>query len=170
MDRAELDKIKNICANAFANDKRIVNAWLFGSRARGDNREDSDYDILLTCDPERTGISIGFAALFEYQEYLEQELGNTVDIHEMNPYLEINDPDFDFEIRRDRILLYNCNGLDQVRASQVDQKILEQQRQYMKRFGDTEGRQTSVSAELETIRSHVESRRSTIPEVAVKVR
>ena len=170
MDRKELDRLKSLVFSVFHSDESIVNVWLFGSRARGDNRENSDYDILLTCDPERTGISISFAVLFEYQEYLEQELGNTVDMHEMNPYLETNDPDFDFEIRRDRILLYNCNGLDQVQASQVDQKILEQQRQYMKRFGNTEGRQTSVSAELEAIRSYVKNRRSMILEVTAKAR
>jgi len=33
---------------------RLKELWLFGSRARGDNRTDSDYDFLIVADGDRT--------------------------------------------------------------------------------------------------------------------
>ena len=35
---------------------RLKELWLFGSRARGDNSEESDYDILLVVDADRREI------------------------------------------------------------------------------------------------------------------
>lgn len=32
--------------------EKLKEAWLFGSRARGDNSQDSDYDVLLVVDGE----------------------------------------------------------------------------------------------------------------------
>lgn len=36
-------------------DPRVVAAWLFGSRARGDHRPDSDVDVAVLLDPPPTG-------------------------------------------------------------------------------------------------------------------
>ncbi len=35
---------------------RLKELWLFGSRARGDHHEDSDYDILIVADADRREI------------------------------------------------------------------------------------------------------------------
>jgi uncharacterized protein len=56
MDNAN-PKAEDIIATLRANEALlrqhgIIHAWLFGSRARGDNRPDSDIDILIETDAE----------------------------------------------------------------------------------------------------------------------
>ncbi len=40
-----------------------VSLWLYGSRARGDNRPDSDYDLLILLDKDRVSMN-------DYDQYM----------------------------------------------------------------------------------------------------
>ena len=44
----ELERIKRIVA-PIAQKHGVEKVWLFGSRARGDATDDSDYDFLISC-------------------------------------------------------------------------------------------------------------------------
>ena len=57
----------------------VLKAWLFGSFARGEEREDSDVDILVKCD--RT-LPIGLFAYVRMNRELEERLGRKVDLVE----------------------------------------------------------------------------------------
>lgn len=70
MDNKEL--IKNI-----AKKYNIDSVGIFGSRARGDNRDDSDYDIFVIGD-----LSLDMELIFE--EELEKYLGFNVDVIKLN--------------------------------------------------------------------------------------
>jgi uncharacterized protein len=50
---------------------------IFGSFARGDDRPDSDIDIIVSLDPD---IDIGLSALMELQRVLEATVGRPVDM------------------------------------------------------------------------------------------
>lgn len=61
-------------------------AGLFGSRARGDHRKKSDYDILVEFAPDSKTTLLGMAAL---QIQLEELLGTSVDVvtkQSISPY------------------------------------------------------------------------------------
>ena len=57
----------------------VLKAWLFGSYARGEEREDSDVDILVKFD--RT-LPIGLFAYVRMNRELEEKLGRKVDLVE----------------------------------------------------------------------------------------
>ena len=57
----------------------VVKAWLFGSFARGEERDDSDVDILVKFD--RT-LPIGLFAYVRMHRELEEKLGRKVDLVE----------------------------------------------------------------------------------------
>ena len=57
----------------------VLKAWLFGSFARGEEREDSDVDILVKFD--RT-LPIGLFAYVRMHRELEERLGRKVDLVE----------------------------------------------------------------------------------------
>ena len=57
----------------------VLKAWLFGSFARGEEREDSDVDILVKFD--RT-LPIGLFAYVRMNRKLEERLGRKVDLVE----------------------------------------------------------------------------------------
>ena len=57
----------------------VLKAWLFGSFARGEEREDSDVDILVKFD--RT-LPIGLFAYVRMNLELEEKLGRKVDLVE----------------------------------------------------------------------------------------
>ena len=57
----------------------VLKAWLFGSFARGEEREDSDVDILVKFD--RT-LPIGLFAYVRMNRELEEKLGRKVDLVE----------------------------------------------------------------------------------------
>jgi uncharacterized protein len=52
---------------------------VFGSFARGDDRPDSDIDVLVTLDPE---LDIGWSAHMQLQRFLEAIIGRPVDMVE----------------------------------------------------------------------------------------
>lgn len=45
-----MDESLLIQLRAYFREQPVSKVWLFGSRSRGDNREDSDYDILVSFD------------------------------------------------------------------------------------------------------------------------
>ena len=57
----------------------VLKAWLFGSYARGEEREDSDVDILVKFD--RT-LPVGLFAYVRMNRELEEKLGRKVDLVE----------------------------------------------------------------------------------------
>ena len=70
----ELNRIKNILAEYFKT-KPVLKAWVFGSFSRGEEREDSDVDILVDLDRSKK-IGIEFFGMFEDLRFL---LGRPVD-------------------------------------------------------------------------------------------
>ena len=57
----------------------VVKAWLFGSFARGEERDDSDVDILVKFD---RSLPIGLFAYVRMHRELEEKLGRKVDLVE----------------------------------------------------------------------------------------
>ena len=57
----------------------VVKAWLFGSFARGEERDDSDVDILVKFDRR---LPIGLFAYVRMHRELEEKLGREVDLVE----------------------------------------------------------------------------------------
>ena len=57
----------------------VVKAWLFGSFARGEERDDSDVDILVKFDRR---LPIGLFAYVRMHPELEEKLGRKVDLVE----------------------------------------------------------------------------------------
>ena len=57
----------------------VLKAWLFGSYARGEEREDSDVDLLVKFD---RSIPIGLFAYVRMNRELEEKLGCKVDLAE----------------------------------------------------------------------------------------
>ena len=77
----------------------VLKAWLFGSYSRGEQRPDSDVDILLTLDRSKP-IGIRFFGMWGD---LERMLGKEVDLvteGSLMPYAEES-------ANRDKILIYN---------------------------------------------------------------
>ena len=58
----------------------IQRAWLFGSYSRGEERQDSDVDILVQYD--RTNQRVGLFTIVRIQQQLQQILGRKVDLVE----------------------------------------------------------------------------------------
>ena len=57
----------------------VLKVWLFGSYARGEEREDSDVDLLVKFD---RSIPIGLFAYSRMHRELEEKLGRKVDLVE----------------------------------------------------------------------------------------
>lgn len=57
----------------------VLKAWIFGSYARGEEREDSDVDLLVKFD---RSIPIGLFAYLRIHRELEEKLGRKVDLVE----------------------------------------------------------------------------------------
>lgn len=77
----------------------ITAVYLFGSRARGDNRWDSDYDMIVEIGP-------GFRAfdLFAFEDELKGILKR--DVGAMTASVLKNDNDFTRDVMRERIQIY----------------------------------------------------------------
>lgn len=74
MIRLEIKEIQEITAPIFSH-HGVVRAALFGSQARGEAKEESDFDILVEFEGEKTLLDL--AAL---QIELEEALGKKVDV------------------------------------------------------------------------------------------
>ncbi len=57
----------------------VLKAWLFGSYSRGEQREDSDVDLLVKFDRSRP---IGLFTFIRMRRELEERLGCTIDLVE----------------------------------------------------------------------------------------
>lgn len=79
----------------------VLEAWLFGSYARGEQSDDSDVDLRLVCGP-----TIGYGELYEISLELEAALGCPVEIV-TNP-LDRMRPAFRRRILADQVMLYEA--------------------------------------------------------------
>ena len=78
----------------------IENVWLFGSRARGTNREDSDFDVCILPSDHFT-----FSDYFYFEKELSEVLG--VEVHVMTRgALESASDLFYRNVIKDEILVY----------------------------------------------------------------
>ena len=97
MTESELEELKKIVA-PIAEKRGVDKVYLFGSRARGDNRPDSDYDFIIS-----RGKLRGLAFLGLIGD-LEDALGTEIDlISDEPPYDHI----FMQEVKNDEVLLYD---------------------------------------------------------------
>jgi predicted nucleotidyltransferase len=78
----------------------VERIYLFGSRARGDSGEKSDYDFYIV--PGRIRSLVGLCGLLND---LEEALGTEVDIISEDPYIK---EDFLQEVLRERKLVYEA--------------------------------------------------------------
>lgn len=91
------EELREIVA-PIAEKRGVETIYLFGSRARGDNDEKSDYDFYIL--PGRIHGLIGLCGLMQD---LEDALGRKVDIVSEDPY---TNEDLLKEVFRDRRLVY----------------------------------------------------------------
>lgn len=77
----------------------VLKAWLFGSYSRGEEREDSDVDILVNYDRSQP---IGLLRIASMMVDLEKKLNRPVDIVEEQGLM----PFARESVERDRILIY----------------------------------------------------------------
>ena len=96
MTNEELIKLKEL-VKPIAEKYNVDRVSLFGSRARGDNRPDSDYDFLVFCPKIRSLFTLGGL----YGD-LEDAIGTKIDLVDE----ESDDQEFVNEIREDAVVLY----------------------------------------------------------------
>lgn len=90
----DIEKIKRYFAS-----QPVVKAWLFGSFARGEDKEDSDVDILVSFD-DNAKVSLLYHAGMLCD--LEDILNRPVDlVNELSLYPEVRET-----INNDKILIY----------------------------------------------------------------
>ena len=94
----DIDRIARIVSGVVA-DYDVLEAYLFGSYARGDQTESSDVDLRLLCGPSMT-----YGALYRMSERLEALLGCQVEIVTNPP--EHMRPAFRERVRKEEVLLY----------------------------------------------------------------
>ena len=97
-DKFTFEELRKIVA-PIAEKHGILRVHLFGSKARGDNREDSDYDFCILA-PE----GYGLFAIGSFLSDLEDALGNEVDIISENA--EYKSQYFKEEILRERRIVF----------------------------------------------------------------
>jgi uncharacterized protein len=86
MDRQDiLDRLKANEAELRA--RGVSHAALFGSRARGDNRVDSDTDIMIEIDPEATVTVYDYVGLKEFIASLFDGPVDVVNREGLKPWL-----------------------------------------------------------------------------------
>ena len=90
----DIEKIKRYFA-----EQPVVKAWLFGSFARGEEREDSDVDILVSFD-EKAKVSLLRHAgmLCDLEDLLQRPVDL---VNELSLYPEVRD-----SVNDDKILIY----------------------------------------------------------------
>lgn len=93
----ELHKIKHLLSEYFKT-KPVLRAWIFGSFSRGEEREDSDVDILVDLDHSKK-IGLEFFNMFEDLRLI---LGRPIDFvttSSLAPFARK-------EVDKDKILVY----------------------------------------------------------------
>ena len=96
-----IEEIKERTAPLFRK-YNVEKAYLFGSQARGDATEDSDYDIRIEGDNPR-----GLFALGGLFNDLEDVFGaNNVDLITAEPYEDSNDKEFWDDVLKQEILIH----------------------------------------------------------------
>jgi len=78
----------------------ICKAWVFGSFSRGEERQDSDIDILVQYD--RSNHHVGLFTIVRIKQHLENILGRNVDLVEEGTLL----PFAVESANKDKILIY----------------------------------------------------------------
>lgn len=79
----------------------VSQAWLFGSCARGEQRDDSDIDLRLVCGP-----SVRYGDLYEIGQRLESVLGRPVQIITNAP--DTMRPAFRERVLADQVKVYEA--------------------------------------------------------------
>jgi hypothetical protein len=86
MDRQEiLDRLRQ--NEHSLRERGVTHAALFGSRVRGDNRPDSDIDLLIDIDPETVGDIYAYVGLKNYIAKLFNEPVDVVTRDALKPYV-----------------------------------------------------------------------------------
>ena len=83
----------------FFSSQPIDKAWIFGSFARGEEREDSDIDIMVTYSP---GVRPGIFGILALTERLENIVGRKVDLVEQGTLF----PRIEKEVNNQKIMIY----------------------------------------------------------------
>lgn len=92
MEESMINKLK-----AYFSSQPVSKAWLFGSRSRGDQREDSDYDILVSFD-DNVGL-FKYASIVSDLEVLLQKGVDLVTETSLFPWVRQT-------VEEDKILIY----------------------------------------------------------------
>ena len=95
MSTTFIDSIK-----AYLETQPVSKAWLFGSYSRGEEREDSDVDIMVQYD--RSKQRVGLFTIVRIQQQLQQLLGRPVDLVEDGTLM----PFATESANRDRVLIF----------------------------------------------------------------
>lgn len=82
----------------------INKVWVFGSFSRGEEREDSDLDLLVQYD--RANHRVGLFTIIQIQQNLQQIIGRPVDLVEEGTLM----PFAVESANRDKILIYERNS------------------------------------------------------------
>ena len=94
MAALNLEKIRHYFSN-----QPVVKAWLFGSFARGEEREDSDIDILVSFDRNAKVSLLSHAGMLcDLQDILNRRVDL---VNELSLYPEVRK-----EVNNDKILIY----------------------------------------------------------------
>jgi predicted nucleotidyltransferase len=86
MNRDEIIKKLKAC-EADLRARGVTHAALFGSRARGDNRPDSDTDIMIDIDPDADMSVYDYAGLKRYIASLFDGRVDVLDREALKPYV-----------------------------------------------------------------------------------
>lgn len=89
---------------AYLKTQPIQKAWVYGSIGRGEEREDSDIDLLVRYD--RTNNKVGLFTIIRIQQQLEQIVGRNVDLVEEGTLM----PFAVESANNDRVLIYERTG------------------------------------------------------------
>lgn len=85
---------------AYFKTQPISRAWLFGSYSRGEERDDSDIDLIVQYD--RTKHRVGLFTIVGIQQHLQQLLGRKIDLVEEGTLM----PFAVDSANKDKILIY----------------------------------------------------------------
>jgi len=85
---------------AYLSTQPIVKAWVFGSFSRGEEREDSDVDIMVQYDRENA--PVGLFTIIRIQQEIQDILGRDIDLVEEGTLMPFAVDSAD----KDKVLIY----------------------------------------------------------------